>query len=87
MTNEDQSTHSPRPPVTDGDLSKSIDTSIERQPGEQVRSVRLFGDLYRCNWWTSAGTDWIGVTTGRIRRSKLLRVVMGAAGLVIEEVP
>lgn len=86
MTNEDQSTHTPHALEAGSDLSKAINAAIEREPGEQVRSVRVFGDLYRCNWWTSGGDDWISATTGRIRRSKLLRVVMNGECLVIDEV-
>jgi hypothetical protein len=86
MTNQDQCTHSPLATPGGADLSKTIDASIERQPGEQVRSVRVFGDLYRCNWRTARTSDWIGVTTGRIIRSKMLRVVLADNQLVIDEV-
>jgi hypothetical protein len=86
MTNENQSTHSAEKQSPGDDLSKSIDASIEREPGERVRSVRVFGDLYRCNWWTASDTDWLGVTTGRISRSKMLRAVISDERLVIDEV-
>ena len=33
------------------DLSEAIEGSIDKQPGEEVRSVRVYGDHYRCNWW------------------------------------
>ncbi len=38
-------------PTASEDLSKAIEQSVERQHDEQVKSVRLFDDLYRCNWW------------------------------------
>jgi hypothetical protein len=74
-----------KPPVSE-DLSKAIDQSIERQPDEQVKSVRLFGNYYRCNWWVPDKTghaQWN--ITSRIRRSSFLRVTKPSANLLIEE--
>jgi hypothetical protein len=68
------------------DLSEAINQSVERQPDEEVRSVRVFGDRYRCNWWVrQKTTDWMGVTTGVIRKSKFLRATQVADRLVIED--
>jgi hypothetical protein len=86
MTNQDQSTHSPATTTAGPDLCLSINQRLERLPGEEVRSVRVFGDVYRCNWWTQSRTDWLGTASSRISRSKLLRVVLNGDKLAIDEV-
>jgi hypothetical protein len=73
-------------PNTSEDLSKAIEKSVERQPDEQVKSVRLFDDFYRCNWWVEDKTPhpfWI--STGKIRKSSFLRVTKTSTGLHIED--
>ena len=75
------------PPPAREDLSKAIDEAIDKLPGEAPRTVHLFGDLYRCNWWTNLKpVDWLAVTTGKISRSKFLRVTMSDDKLVIVDV-
>jgi hypothetical protein len=74
-------------PKTSEDLSKAIEKSVERQPDEQVKSVRLFDNFYRCNWWVEDKTPhpfWI--STGKIRKSSFLRATMTPTGLHIEDV-
>ena len=68
------------------DLSRAIEASMEKEPGEEVRSVRLYDDNYRCNWWawdTSPGPAYLN--TGTITRSKFLRATMTNEKLVIED--
>jgi hypothetical protein len=68
------------------DLSKAIDESIARDAGEEVRSVRVFDDNYRCNWWVrDAAPGAMYLNTGRIIRSKFLRANMSGDTLVIED--
>jgi hypothetical protein len=74
-------------PAASEDLSKAIEQSMERQPDELVKSVRLFDDYYRCNWWVpdkAAQPVWLSM--GRIRRSRFLRVTRAGSELVIEDV-
>jgi hypothetical protein len=71
------------PPASE-DLSRAVDQAVEKFPGEDARTVRLFGDLYRCNWWVNLKSmDWLSVATSRISRSKFLRVTKDAEKLVI----
>jgi hypothetical protein len=68
------------------DLSKEIELHVERQPGEHLRTVRVFGDYYRCNWWVQDKTphpSWL--VTGTISKSRFLHATKTAAGLVIED--
>jgi len=68
------------------DLSAAIDGTIERQPGEQVRCVRVFGDRYRCNWWVRDKlVGPVYLNAGRIVRSKFLRVTCTGDQLIIQE--
>jgi hypothetical protein len=72
-------------PATD-DLSQAINQSVERQPDEEVRSVRVFEDRYRCNWWVrEKTTHWMSFATGEIRKSKFLRATQQADKLIIED--
>ena len=68
------------------DLSAAIEGSVEREPGEEVRSVRVFDDNYRCNWWVrDAAYAPAYLNTGRIVRSKFLRATMRGDDMVIED--
>jgi len=68
------------------DLSEAIDESIAREAGEEVRSVRVFDDKYRCNWWVrDPAPGPMYLNTGRIIKSKFLRANMSGAKLVIED--
>ena len=69
------------------DLSEAIEASVEKEPGEEVRSVRVFEDYYRCNWWMrdkSPGLAYLNM--GKVSRSKFLRATMTGDKLVIEDV-
>ncbi len=69
------------------DLSKEIEQSIEREKGEQIRTVRVFGDCYRCNWWVhDKMPQQMWLTTGKIIKSKLLRVTKANDKLLVENV-
>ena len=70
------------------DLSDAIEGAVERGPGEEVRSVRVFDDHYRCNWWVRDGAPGgpAYLDVGRIVRSKFLRATMSGEKLVIEGV-
>ena len=71
-------------PAATEDLSAAIEGSIDRQPGEEVRSVRVYGDHYRCNWWARDVTPGpVYLNVGRITRSKFLRVTRSGDGLAI----
>jgi hypothetical protein len=70
--------------ATPDDLSAAIEGSIDKQPGEEVRTVRVYGDHYRCNWWIrdiTPGPAYLHV--GRITRSKFLHVTRKGDDLVI----
>ena len=72
-------------PATE-DLSQAIDQAMEREPDEQVKSVRLFADYYRCNWWVrEKTTDWLSFSTAVIRKSRFLRATQTAGKLLIED--
>jgi hypothetical protein len=68
------------------DLSAAIESTVKREPREEVRCVHLFDDNYRCNWWVrdlSPGPTYLNV--GRIIRSKFFRATMTGEKLVIED--
>jgi hypothetical protein len=78
----------------DKDLSTEIERVIEREPLDQVRCVRVFGNYYRCNWWSRLGGprvgldyDWAGLLKDFIRQSRFLTATMEAGQLVVKEVP
>jgi len=69
------------------DLSDAIKRAVKRQPGEEVKIVRVFGDRYRCNWWVR---DWasdgaFSLAVGRISRSSFLRATKTGDKVVIED--
>src|SRR5215213_1460518 len=80
----------PRP---GSDFSAEIAASVEREPSDRVSCRLIYGEHYRCNWWSRADTDaydnpgmmGLTVTTHRVRRSAFLRVTKTAAGLKIRE--
>jgi hypothetical protein len=66
------------------DLSEAISGSVEREPGEEVRIVRVFDDNYRCNWWVrDGGPAYLNI--GRIIKSKFVRATMNGAKLIVED--
>jgi hypothetical protein len=75
----------PKPIVED--FSREIEHSMERQAGEQIRVVRVFDDLYRCNWWApdkSPQSFWLAA--GTIRKSQFVRATKTTDGLLIQDV-
>ena len=78
----------PQPrPAASGDLSREIEQSMERQPDERIRTVRLFDDCYRCNWWVADKTPhpfWL--VTGTIRKSRFVRVTKKNDRLQIDDI-
>jgi hypothetical protein len=88
-------TSAPKPaptPVVNADLSDQIERTIEREPRDQVRCVRVFDDYYRCNWWhrpasSPQSDNWAALINDRIRKSRFLRATLQAGSLVIDESP
>ena len=83
----------PAAPVADQDLSKEIERAMEREPRDQVRCVRVFGNYYRCNWWcpvagpaTRMDYNWGGILMDFIRKSRFLTASMQGGNLVVKEV-
>ena len=75
------------------DLSLEIAQAVEREPSDHVRCVRVFGNYYRCNWWSrQAGPgatldyDWKGLCTDFVRKSRFLDVTVQTGELIIKEV-
>ena len=69
------------------DLSDAIRQAVKKQPGEEVRTVRVFGDRYRCNWWVRdrASDTTFSLPIGRISRSSFLRATKTGDKVVIED--
>jgi hypothetical protein len=77
----------------DKDLSQEIERVLEREPMDLIKCVRVFGNYYRCNWWSraaNAGTQpdyaWAGIVVDFIRKSRFLSATMNAGELVINEI-
>lgn len=85
----------PAPPARPQDLSAEISSTVEKQPGDQVRCTHVSNGNYRCNWWAqqataqydNPGMAGLLVTTHRVRKSRFLHVTKVAGRLVIEERP
>ena len=94
MTNENATSISRSTEETQ-DLSDQIRQSIQKDPRDRVTCVRIYGDNYRCNWWSPASTAGYDnprmagllVTTHRVRKSQFLNVTSTAVGLVIRQQP
>jgi hypothetical protein len=75
------------------DLSDEIARAVEKRPEDRVMCRRIWGNSYRCNWWSAADSsnyDNPGmrgnlVTTHTIRKSRFLNVTRSRGGLVIVE--
>lgn len=75
------------------DLSGQIERAVDREPLDWVRCNRVFGDFYRCNWWSRKGNkrdgldfDWGGLITDHVRKSRFLKVTIHMGQLVMDEV-
>ena len=73
-------------PVAPEDFARLIEQTVEKQPGERVKCVRVFENLYRCNWWLR-GDDaaWGTLTPGKIVKSKFLRATSTSDGLLLDD--
>ena len=75
------------------DLSREIESAVEREPGDRVRVTRIHGPNYRCNWWSpgsnafydNPGMRGLILTTHRVRMSRFLSVRKVGDGLVIDD--
>jgi hypothetical protein len=76
-----------------GDLSREIESTVEREPGDRVRVTWIYGPNYRCNWWSpgsksfydNPGMYGLILTTHRVRMSRFLSVRKVGDGLVIND--
>lgn len=71
------------------DLSQEIERVVEREPLDMVKCVRVFGNYYRCNWWSRAAAahpeySWTGVIFDLVRKSSFLNATMEAGELNIK---
>jgi hypothetical protein len=80
-----------QPPGTD--LSQEIERVVDREPLDLVKCVRVFGNYYRCNWWsrtiaarTRADYAWSGRMADYVRKSCFLNVTMDAGALIMKEI-
>jgi hypothetical protein len=68
------------------DLSQAIEGEVQKEAGEEVRTVRVYGDRYRCNFWVrEKSLDAMHLNLGRISRSKFFRVTRTEGKLVFED--
>ena len=67
------------------DLSEAIEQSVEKQPDEEVKVVRVFHDRYRCNFWVRDKIPQAMFTSGVIRRSTFFKARKTPDGVVIED--
>jgi len=79
-----------RPPNVD--LSRQIEQTVQREPADVVRCVRVFGDFYRCNWWSRTGKrpthrdyDWAGLMTDYVRQSRFFKATLSGNQVVMTE--
>jgi hypothetical protein len=71
---------------TTEDLSEAIEEEVQKREGEEVRSVRVYGDRYRCNFWVrNKSPEPMYLNTGHISRSKFFRVTRVEGKLVFED--
>jgi hypothetical protein len=79
--------------IVAGDLSREIESTVERELGDRVRVTWIHGPNYRCNWWSpgsnshydNPGMRGLVLTTHRVRMSRFLSVRRVGDGLVIDD--
>jgi hypothetical protein len=76
------------------EMCREVERALEKEPGDRVKCAHLFGDYYRCNWWSSIGVkhegadyDWSAFLTDHIRRSSFLKVTITDGKITVQEVP
>jgi hypothetical protein len=81
---------SPQSPTA---ICREVERVVTREPLDRVKCSHLFGDYYRCNWWsrilrpkTSQDYDWASTLTDHVRQSRFLRVIVGPTGLDVQSV-
>jgi len=79
-------------PAPQVDLSTQIEQAVKREPADIVRCVRVFGDFYRCNWWSRLGKrpatrdyDWGGLMTDCVRQSRFFKATLSGDQVVMTE--
>jgi hypothetical protein len=74
------------PPAVQEDFARIIEQTVQKQPGERVKCVRVFENLYRCNWWLKGDeAAWGALTVGKIIKSQFLRATMTGNGLLLDD--
>ena len=75
------------------DLSREIERTVAREPLDFVKCVRVFGNYYRCNWWSRAAGArkyldyaWTGIIVDIVRKSCFLSATMNAGELTLKEI-
>ena len=64
------------------DLSSEITLTIARLPGDRVRTIRVWGDHYRCNWIAPKNRLEV-LETLFVRQSQFLHVTKAADGSLL----
>jgi hypothetical protein len=88
---------SPQKPVgavsaPEEDLSRKIEEFVDREPHDLVKCVHVFGNYYRCNWWSRAAARtqldyaWVGRMADFVRKSRFLSATMNADELIVKEI-
>ncbi|HSU68749.1 MAG TPA: hypothetical protein VLJ39_17845 [Tepidisphaeraceae bacterium] len=78
-------------PAKPADLSDEIIQLVEKRPNDRVTCRKIFGDNYRCNWWSpesrseydNPAMPGLLVTTHRVRQSRFVTATRTAAGIVL----
>ena len=75
-----------QPAPASEDLSDAIEQTMEKEPGEEIRTIRVFGNCYRLNWWARDKSPhaWFEAG-GTIRKSRFVRATKVDDRLVLED--
>ena len=75
------------------EICRAVERVMTKEPRDRVRCTHLFGDYYRCNWWSRVASpnvtedyDWASTLTDHIRQSRFLQVTVGPAGVEVRAV-
>ena len=65
---------------------------LEREPGDRVTCVWVYGDFYRCNWWAPGIDQAVGrmiqgleVSAYRVRKSRFVRAMVVDGKIVVTD--